>query len=374
LGDTGQFLVLDSEHTHLYKLFGMGLPAGHRSHDGDIDTTAAEPTEFRAALLRDLQVLVPGSLSRATYPFLASRRLVAQWPVLSNRILELCDRFERLLAQHPTWELSHVFRFALYRLAHEQPGIDIGYYDLSGSPSQPEGPPTGRSSLFEEPPFVIPRGLEPATPHNAVRRPLLLKASIDAYRIPLLTELFPDQDIRIIHLTRNPAASINGLMDGWKHWGFFSHELSGRTVLDIDGYSRHSWAKRWWNFDLPPCWQEYTRSNLSDVCALQWTSAHEHILTGLATTDLAAMRVKAEDIVTVGANRNHKLRQVLEFCGAKADIKLPAIDQPIMTTAPPRPARWRQNAAALAAVLSKSCVRTLADALGYGHAPNHQWI
>ena len=147
-----------------------------------------------------------------------------------------------------------------------------------------------------------------------MRRPLLLKASMDAYRIPFLRRLFPDARLRLIHLTRNPAAAVNGMMDGWLHHGFFSHNLADRVVLDIEGYSGW-WVRSWWNFDLPPGWRRVVAQPLAGVCAAQWASAHTAIMAGLRA-DPEVARVRAEDVLDA-RRRCRTIMQVLEFCGVR---------------------------------------------------------
>ena len=139
------------------------------------------------------------------------------------------------------------------------------------------------SYCLEEPPFVVPTPRRLPTADELRRTPLLLKAPLDAYRLDVLRAVFPLARFTVVHLTRAPAASINGLYDGWLDRGFFSHRFPDR--LAIPDYSDTAdWARSWWNFDLPPGWQEYTTRPLAEVCALQWRSVHEHILHGLANS------------------------------------------------------------------------------------------
>ena len=61
----------------------------------------------------------------------------------------------------------------------------------------------------------------------------MIKTPSNAYRLPFIQALFPSARIRILHLVRNPAASINGLIEvgafvvfmriGFlKHWLFLN--------------------------------------------------------------------------------------------------------------------------------------------------------
>jgi hypothetical protein len=200
-------------------------------------------------------------------------------------------------------------------------------------------------------------------------RPLLLKASMDAYRIPFLRRLFPDARLRIIHLTRNPAAAINGLIDGWLHHGFFSHNLAGRAVLTIDGYAGW-WAGSWWNFDLPPGWRCLVRQPLASVCAAQWAAAHNAILAGLPGQDTQIARVRAEDVLNA-RRRRRTITQLLEFCAVRPAA--PPRARVVLATDDPKPARWHARAVQLESVLADPVIRECSGRLGYGPLPTADW-
>jgi hypothetical protein len=107
----------------------------------------------------------------------------------------------------------------------------------------------------------------------------MLKSPSNAYRLDFLRALFPNAKITIIHMIRDPASSVTGLMSGWRHHGFFKHRV-GPGMLEIEGFVRpdQPWTTEWWKFDLPPGWTEYTHRPLEEVCRFQWVSANEHIL------------------------------------------------------------------------------------------------
>ena len=100
-----------------------------------------------------------------------------------------------------------------------------------------------------------------------------------AYRLDFLRALFPNAEITVLHLIRDPVASVTGLMSGWLHHGFHKHRLPD-GALAIERYTRRErpWTAAWWKFDLPPQWGGFTRRPLEEVCAFQWISANEHIL------------------------------------------------------------------------------------------------
>jgi hypothetical protein len=254
--------------------------------------------------------------------------------------------------------------------------IDPWYFDLPAmlirrefpETAPPQGPPPTLAQPLEAPPFLAPRAAR--TPEEGdMRRPLLLKASIDAYRIPFLRRLFPDARLRLVHLTRNHAAAINGMMDGWQHRGFFSHNLADRVVLDIEGYSGW-WARSWWNFDLPPGWRRLVTQPLAEVCAAQWASAHTAIMADLQGQDAEVARVRAEDVLDA-RRRRRTIMQVLEFCGVRPVA--PPRARVVLATEYPRSARWRTRAALLEPALADPTVRHCSGRLGYGPMPMSNW-
>lgn len=123
---------------------------------------------------------------------------------------------------------------------------------------------------IEEPPFIVPRiYAKSLTADDGENKTLLFKTPPDAYRIGMYEQLFPNAEIKYIHLTRGYAQSVNGLMDGWlSPMGFFSHNLNEAGVsLSIKGYSDLvEFGKNWWKFDLPPNWREFINSSLEEVC------------------------------------------------------------------------------------------------------------
>ena len=139
---------------------------------------------------------------------------------------------------------------------HEQLGLDPTYTDLppallQGRP-EPSGPPG--HAIVEEPPFVAVGPWQRCTAAD-LERPLIIKTPSNAYRLRFLAELFPRARVRVLHLTRNPAASTNGLVDGWTWRGFHAHPVV--PSLQVHGYSDARPADAGhWKYDLFPGWQD----------------------------------------------------------------------------------------------------------------------
>jgi hypothetical protein len=256
-----------------------------------------------------------------------------------------------------------------------------GYYDLP-SPldtdvAAPEGPPNTWFCI-EEPPFVVvaPRRV----PHvgDFADKPLLLKAPVDAYRLRLLRKLFPNAEFKYIHLVRNPASSINGLIDGWQHWGFFSHNTVGLSELSIGGDSDLApWGRSWWKVEIPPGWQEMILQPIENVCGFQWYSAHKAIVEKVSVG-------KPNDILRLpferlqdGRTLRDSLVKVCRFVGVPYDFSFDAASRKmpvVMATARPVPGRWLGRRDRIWSVVEQDHIKELSAHLGYRMDQPDEWL
>ncbi|MFI6040329.1 hypothetical protein ACIA8C_01770 [Nocardia sp. NPDC051321] len=386
LRSTGAFLSLGGEHSVLYKLHGLGLPDSADVHDGSI-TDRADLAAFHADLA--------ANVTTGPEPILIHPR---DWDPAT-----LADRFVRVLAQQwphcpmsveTTWEIaydaiarrlrqgavsrSQLLMTTVHALRMTGWPIDPWYFDTDPMIvaaafrrlTPPAGPPPGLAQTVEAPPFLVPSLAALPGPAD-LERPLLLKASMDAYRLAALPYLLPGSELTVIHLVRNPAAAVNGLIDGWLDRGFFSYNLSARAELRIPGYSRAAgWTTKWWNFDLPPGWRDLVDRPLPWVCAKQWSAAHTHILDAIEATALPALRVRAEDIMGE-ATRQATIDAILRQCHLRA--RQPARAGVMMASQRPEPGRWRRRHAVLAPIIDSSEVQACALRLGYDPAASNGW-
>jgi hypothetical protein len=239
----------------------------------------------------------------------------------------------------------------------------IDYYDGRLGPG--EAGPFAEAAKIEEPPFVQPvlrrrRCIEA----DISGKVLLFKTPSDAYRPGLYQQLFPQAEIRYIHLTRGYAQSVNGLIDGWlSQTGFFAHDMAHAGIrLQIGGYSeRFAFGQRWWKFDLPPNWREFTSASLEDVCLNQWLSCHRHIL----HSGLPMRRIAFEDFL---ADPTATLAQVckwLELGPAPAIGDLPVT----MATEAPTAGRWHKRHDLLLPMVRRTDVAQTMRELGYRLEP-----
>ena len=386
LRSTGAFLSLGGEHSVLYKLHGLGLPDGWDAHDGTI-ADGGDFAGFQADLAADVTTGVESDLIGPqdwdprvlTDRFL--RVLAQQWPSCPASAEDAWGIVHEAIArrlQQRAVTPSQLLMACVRALRARGWQIDPWYYDVEPAVvaaafpdlPQPSGPPAGFTRTLEAPPFLVP-SLAPLPGPGDLARPLLLKASMDAYRLAALPRLFPKSELTIIHLVRNPAAAVNGLIDGWLDRGFFSHNLGGRAELRIPGYSRPAdWSTQWWNFDLPPGWRDLTGRPLPWVCAAQWAAAHSHISSALEATALPALRVQAEKVMDK-ATRQATIDLVLRHCQLRA--RRPARSRLIMVSQMPEPGRWRRRRAVLEPIIFSGEIRACAPRLGYDPAASNDW-
>lgn len=357
------FASLDGEIEPLLALTGNGY--GYNS-DSDALGTLADPDGLADNLFAELSLEAPARAAPGALQQAWTRRLLLQFPALfaePARRRDMAQALEAALAggdadaadDAPCQArvLAAVFRDDAWRR---------GYYDGAAAGAAPY---FDEPLKIEEPPFVVPRlRRRPYTAQDAAHKALLFKAPADAYRIGLYEQLFPQAQIRYLHLTRGYAQSVNGLMDGWlSPQGFFSHDMAGSgTPLAIGGYSDIlPFGKRWWKFDLPPNWRAFAGARLEEVCLNQWLSAHRAIL----DSGVAALRIAFEDFLAAPAALMGKVT---------AHLGLPALALPgalpvMMATEAPQPMRWEKRAGLLLNLGERRAVRDMMAQLGYAMNP-----
>ncbi|WP_049975869.1 hypothetical protein [Azospirillum sp. B506] len=393
LKGAGGLLHLSGELNPFLRLAGLGWP----DSGCDSDTLhAAHCTDAALRILRQHLAAEVGFIGDEIDPvaplddvFLERlyRRLCLQWPyeafaIDSVRRSARCavGAVASTTGRPLDWtrDLSsfHLFLLAELRTAH--PTINPYYYDLDRSligriwPDLPvpSGPPS--PVVVEEPPFVLIHPWRRCSVADLRARALVVKAPSNAYRPDFLRRLFPSASFRTLHLTRNPAASINGIHDGWRHWGFHSHYIG--SELRLRGYARPGEPDHgWWKFDLPPAWQAYREAPLERVCGFQWCAAHQAILQRYATEGGDRLRVRFEDVLTGFTARPDDLHILRAWVGDDGLLArgLGGV-QPVMSTQPPRAGRWREKTALLRGVLNEEAVRQMALQLGY--EDEAEWI
>jgi hypothetical protein len=228
--------------------------------------------------------------------------------------------------------------------------------------------------LLEEPPFVTVVPWQAPSSADLACRPLIVKTPSNVYRLDFLARLFPNARLRVLHLTRNAAASVNGLVDGWRFRGFFAHEMPG--ALSVAGYSDlfPAWGSDWWKFDLPPGWRAWARAPLVEVCGFQWRAAHRAVLDWVQARSADTLRLPFERVVGTHAERTSSFEDLQRWLGLPVDPSLQRLVEaglpPIMATSRPRHRRWYDKAALLGPVLARDDTRAAMEALGYAQDPS----
>jgi hypothetical protein len=388
-------LHLRGEINPLLWVGGLSYPASGSDSDALDETNCADALALQAldGLLawecgRPETSLATPEARRDFSRDLAARLLV-QWPTLSfsaEHVYTWVEDTLRHLVSEKGWPSGRFrstseFHIAfLRRVRREHPFVNPYYYDLpfdavrSAFPEvrPPAGPPG--PVLIEEPPFVMISPWHRPSVEELAARTLVIKTPSNAYRMSLFGRLFPHARIKVLHLTRNAAASANGLYDGWLHHGFFSHRVRDR--LSIQGYSNllAPWSSHWWKFDLPPGWQAYRDAPLEEVCVFQWRSAHQAILDYLREhRDTETLRMRFEDVSWDATRRVRTMSRLLAWLGTTAGpgcrAAFSALPEPVMATRQPGRFRWRQRQEVLLPIVRRREVQALMDDLGYERDP-----
>lgn len=346
---------LSGEEEPFYILSGNGYPW---SSESDAFTTVKNRQHLLDNIFDDMGI---NSKVFNYYDILDDwrNRILLQFPDVDHDILSWI--LPKYVQKYYSGECDHIeaAQKLLFTLFNEKAGL----YDVC------EGKYDFMSQKFkiEEPPFVIPSIRRKFTAADVDDKVLVFKTPQDCYRIGIFEQLFPNAEIKYIHLTRGFAQTLNGLMDGWlSDTGFFAHDVSlSKETLNIDGYSNvKTYGDRWWKFDLPPNWKEYKDSPLYEVCLNQWHSAHTHIL----NSGKQCLQVKFEDFLT---NPNETAKTITDYLGINP-IKLDNIPV-VMATEKPEQFRWLKRRSLIQELSERKEVKELMSALNYKMEPE-LWV
>jgi hypothetical protein len=373
-----------------------------------ITYTPGKISEKRAGLPRDF--LSDLSLGSSGNNIFADKRLLKeyiddlalrfplQWPQVrfsySTFRESALQAFRKYSAANAVFNKQRFYLELIRSLRSKYPQINPYYYDIRQESvkdsfpgiSVPIGPPNDLLAI-EEPPFILLSPRIKPVKADLKDKILLLKSTVDCYNMPFLRKLLPNADIKIIHLTRNPFGSVNGLYDGWLFRGFFSHNLQRLCAtsraqvkeLDIQGYSdKYAWGKWWWKYDLPEGWQDHAGKPLEEVCAFQWYSANKAIQGNVRDSGIRnCLQVKYENVISGKDIRLAEIKKVFDFIGldkkgiSELDLdKLPVIQ----ATKSPKPYRWKARERLLFPLLEDKRICQMAKALGYEIRKIKEWF
>jgi hypothetical protein len=300
-------------------------------------------------------------------------RLLAQWPALDLGGSVRAAVADAAGEAHPARDPDGFTVEVLRRVAQVRPEVTPTVYDVRDRGDASWPPPT--APVIEMTPYVGFRAWRGPTEAELSTAPLVVSTPRNSYRLSWLVRLFGRARVRVVHLTRNPAAAVNGLIDGWRHPGFLS------TPVDVDlriaGYSDElPWGRRWWSYDGPPEWRRFTDRALATVAAEQWRSAHAAVVAFSDRSDVPTLRIAYESLVGTAEERTTAATRLAEFIGVEPRALRAAVESgvpPVMATATPSPRRWGRTANDLAPALAEPAVWETAAALGY-EAEERLWI
>lgn len=359
---------LRGEVTTLLRLHGLSYPTVGTSEALDAGCVDLVPDAFRHDLSLEAGWPTDQIDNADNFYNEVLWRLRLQWPNVSlpsDISSIIAAEFEKSNACSQRFDTDLFTRSLALRLKRDL-GIDPGYYDLGVEPvANDNAMPWAR--LLESPPFLRFLPWRAAAKSDLIERPLIIKSVGDPYRLSFYRTLFPNARLRVIHLRRNPAASINGLIDGWLSRTYQSFKVGD---LSIKGYSdgNQAWRREWWKFDLPPGWQNFRNASLNDVCAWQWSSAQNSILDWLDETKCDHAIVRYEDMIGSGESLQRTISTLCKWIGIR-ELKV-AETRNVNAIVPPSHFRWKKRETEIMDIVKRDENRQLATRLGYSMNPD----
>jgi len=351
------------ELTPLLRLHGLAVPWERGSEALTADDAATAPPR----LLHELSLEAgwpdhhqPHDRHRLVEDTLF--RLHLQWPdsdLINRRSAAI---IEQLAATEsgPSFDEER-FTKAVIRELSKVAALDIDFYDFGREPVPYSGALPWRA-LYESPPYLKLAPWQQARPEDFKGKALIIKSAGDIHRLSFYQRLFPQARLRVIHLARNPAATINGLIDGWRSSKYQSFKVGG---LAIPGYSDlgEAWRQDWWKFDLAPGWESHRRAPLAEVCAWQWQISQSTIFDWIDQHQPETFLLKYEELIDSQGSAAAVVHRLCSWLGIQEP---PAASSKIMNASqPPRRYRWHDKRQQIAPVLALGTILPLAQRLGY---------
>jgi hypothetical protein len=171
--------------------------------------------------------------------------------------------------------------------------------------------------------------------HVSVKGDVAIRTRINL----LFDKVFPDA--RYVFLWRDPEENVSSIIDAWRAGGWV-------TYPQLPGWDGP------WSLLLPPGWQGLKGRPVEAVAAYQWATTNQTIM-----DDLEALPAERRHVVRYAdfvADPAAVVAGIAAFAGIAVDpaltertgAPLPASRH---TLEPPRPDKWKKNAAEIAAVL-----------------------
>lgn len=328
---------------------------------------AADAARASAAFRRDLTLEVGYPLDHIDDPerFTADilRRLPLQWPELVFAHTEELVRaavLEAVAAELP-FDAERFTQNLLGRLAGVVP-LDLDYHDFGREPGPAADQRYPFNYVLESPPFLLFAPWKRASRDEVRRKPLIIKSAGDVYRLDFYRALFPNAKVRVLHLRRNPAASINGLINAWLSRKYQSFRVGG---LAISGYSDLApWREEWWKLDLAPGWENYANASLPAVCEWQWRNAQNTVLDWSEAGNEGPFVARYEDMIASSDARSAIIADLCEWLSVPRFV--PTQTRLMNASVAPRPGAWIARSADILPLIESAACRATSRRLGYG--------
>jgi len=375
-------LAMPGEHRLFFTLAGMNYPLsanGREARDKPLPPDLAETVLdlVLTAAFAGPELDDPDDEETLRFALDWALRLPLQWTgykVDPDTVFEAVLDAVALYRRGPARGIAALDAAVMAALRVAYPFVDPTFYDGAPAPQTVPAWPDLAPALtpvVEITPFVRPR------PRALKRtdldlRVLLLKASSDPYRLATLRALFGRRPVTVLRLVRNPMASINGLLDGWAHHGFWQHDL--REVADVPP------PLRGWCFDLFPGWRAAARAgDLQDIAAQQWAAPNRILNAAEARPARHETwhRFRFEAFQSGADARRAMLTEALEVLDLPQDPALaPALADPprVNATHAPQAARWRRDRPGLTGLLDRPDLAGVAQDTGYDRRHLDGWI
>ena len=297
-----RLLSLPGEEKPFLVLSGLAYPTRSAPWDDltATDLTASSRRCLSGELASEIGSPWDGCSDMRLYAVQLYRRLLLQWPeqLLRLDLDECVDRLEQALRRaFPDGyrDSATASSKALCACVQSFPFIQPAFYDCwVGERSAAPAALSGEAWSIEETPFVLPPPWRNATSVDIEHGCVLLRDPSNAWRMGFWRAMFPDCQMNVLHLVRDPCESVQGLCDGWNHpFGF--QTMPANESVRICGYNEHTsigtadkWKRHRWNFSISRFLhsrmiRHHSGIDLATVCALQWLDAHESVLASATT-------------------------------------------------------------------------------------------
>ncbi|MFI0484316.1 hypothetical protein ACH34T_27160 [Actinomadura sp. 9N215] len=382
LRHSSALLHFQGEMQPILKLAGWNYPENNADSDR-IQQVTGDPGLLEEELGSDVGFPINdwGSVDSERFAVDLLWRWIVQWPMEQISLEEAQAIATRVLnsinldRSIPHKDLSIDIHCKILReLVDRHPMVDPYYGDLPWhkvrayfpdlpTPSGPHSP-----TIFEWAPLAMPGPWQRAGQADVSAQAVVSKAPVNAYKIQAIHDFFPNARLRILHLTRNPGATIDSLREGWLSPWFFNQRVD--TLLAISGYTSpgRPWSTSWWKMDFPPGWQELTHASLEEICTRQWYEIHRSILDFSEANSVDLFQLRHEDLIGGREKRVKVTLALAEWLEVDpSELLEPVLSglPPMVSIVPPRPGKWRRNYEIISPQLQKPEITEMAHSLGY---------